>query len=398
VRGRLRFLAVVLAVLALVAALWWRPDPAGRADPAATAREVAAGLRCPTCAGESAADSAAPAARAMRAVIAERVAAGESPDQIHSYFVDRYGEWILLDPPRQGVGWLLVVLPGAAVVGGVLVVGVLVSRRRPTGRQSLTDADRRRAEDAVAAAADRPGGLTGSGNDERLEAALQLLQDVRSEPHRTARPRAVEEELLAEILHLSSARPADAPGAGAGGGAADDVVRPERRARPAVVVPVVAVAVVCVVALVTVPRALEPAAAGAGQAASAPGAEEGVGSGASADPADELLRQARAFDDAGRFADAVTAYRAVLEERPQDLAAVLSLGFALIRDDRPEEAVPLMEAVLAADPEHPEALLMLGTAEHVLGDDRADTTLRRFLELAPEHPAAAAVRELLDVP
>ncbi|MGY1840553.1 MULTISPECIES: cytochrome c-type biogenesis protein CcmH [unclassified Modestobacter] len=401
--GRLRILAVVLAVVALVAALWWRQDTIDRADPAATAREVAAGLRCPTCAGESAADSAAPAARAMRAVIAERAAAGEGPDEIRGYFVERYGEWILLDPPRRGVGWALVVLPGVALLGGALAVGVLVARRRPAGRPSLTDAERGRAEAAVAAARERPGGLTGSGDEERLEAALQLLDDVRSDPGRTAPAPGIEDELLAEILRLSSARPEGTPATTTGdpGGASTPTATragpAARGPRPAVVVPVVVVAAACVVALVAVPRALESPGARAGDAAAAQSATAAGGAGGS-EAADELLRQARALDDAGRFAEAVTAYRAVLEERPQDPGVVLALGFALVRDDRPAEAVPLLESVLADAPEHPEALLILGTAEHALGDDRAGTTLRRFLELAPDHPAAAAVRTLLDVP
>ncbi|MGY1824924.1 MULTISPECIES: cytochrome c-type biogenesis protein CcmH [unclassified Blastococcus] len=393
--GRLRVLAVVLAALALVAALWWRQEPAGRADPAATAREVAAGLRCPTCAGESAADSAAPAARGMRAVIAEQVAAGRSPEEIRAHFAARYGEWILLDPPREGVGWALVVLPGAALLGGAVAVGVLVSRRRPAGRPVLTDAERSAAEAAETAALARRDRLTGSGDDERLEAALQLLDDVRSGP-RGAHARTAEDELLAEVLRLASPGPERARTAAAEDDAAP-VPAPDRRAwlpRPAVLVPVVAVAAVAAVAVVAVPRVLAPAAAGPQQAA-VPSAQEGA---VAADLADELLRQARALDDAGRFAEAATAYRAVLEERPQDLAVVLSLAFALLRDERPDEAVPLVRTVLAAAPEHPEALLMLGSAEHALGDPAAGPTLRRFLELAPEHPAADAVRELLGEP
>ncbi|MGY2002462.1 cytochrome c-type biogenesis protein CcmH [Blastococcus sp. SYSU DS1024] len=396
--GRARVLAVVLAVLALAAALWWRQEPITQPDPAATAREIAAGLRCPTCAGESAADSAAPAARGMRAVIAERVAAGESPEEIRAWFVGRYGEWILLDPPREGVGWALVVLPGVALVGGVVAVGVLVSRRRPAAGTALTDADRRAAEAAVAAAVARRDGFTGSGADERLEAALQLLEDVRSGP-RGAHARAAEDELLAEVLRLTSAQPdpAVAVPAEEDGAAPDGEPAPDRRGwlpRPAVLVPVVAVAVVGAVAVVAVPRVLAPAAAGP-EEAGVPAAQEGA---AAADLADELLRQARALDDAGRFGEAATAYRAVLEERPQDLAVVLSLAFALLRDERPEEAAPLVRTVLAAAPEHPEALLMLGSAEHALGDPTAGTTLRRFLELAPDHPAADAVRELLGEP
>ncbi|MCF6743337.1 tetratricopeptide repeat protein [Blastococcus sp. KM273128] len=394
--GRLRVAAVVLAVLALVTALWWRQEPVARTDPAEAAREIATGLRCPTCAGESAADSAAPAARGMRAVIAERVAAGETPEEIRAHFVARYGEWILLDPPREGVGWALVVLPGAALLGGVVAVGVLVTRRRPTGRPALTPADRAAAEAAVAAALARRDRLTGSGDDERLEAALQLLDDVRSGSRTERAAQAAEDEVLAEVLRITS--PGPSPGEAPAG---RDVVDPgdaparARLPRPAVLLPVVAVAVVGAVAVVALPRALAPAAAGPEEPAGVPAVQAGA---AAADLAGELLRQARQLEDEGRFAEAATAYRAVLEERPGDLAVTLSLAFALLRDDRPGEAVPLVRTVLDAAPEHPEALLMLGSAEHALGDPAAVATLRRFLELAPGHPAADAVRDLLGEP
>ncbi|MCF6735625.1 cytochrome c-type biogenesis protein CcmH [Blastococcus sp. KM273129] len=390
--ARLRVAAVVLAALALVAALWWRQEPAPRTDPAEAAREIATGLRCPTCAGESAADSAAPAARGMRAVIAERVAAGETPEEIRAHFVTRYGEWILLDPPREGVGWALVVLPGVALLGGVVAVGVLVTRRRPTARPALTPAERAAAEAAVAAALGRRDRLTGSGDDERLEAALQLLDDVRSGSRSGGPAQAAEDEVLAEVLRITSAEPSprEAP-AGRDGAPSGAAPARARLPRPAVLLPVVAVAVVGTVAAVAVPRALAPAAAGS-EEVGVPAGREGA---AADDLAGELLRQARALDDEGRFAEAATAYRAVLEERPEDLAVALSLAFALLRDDRPGEAVPLVRTVLDAVPEHPEALLMLGSAEHALGDPAADATLRRFLELAPGHPAADAVRDLL---
>jgi cytochrome c-type biogenesis protein CcmH len=72
-------------------------------------------------------------ARQMRAIVRDRLAAGESPAQVRQYFVDRYGEWILLSPPRRGFNLLVWLLPLAVVVAGLATAATLAwrwSRRR----------------------------------------------------------------------------------------------------------------------------------------------------------------------------------------------------------------------------------------------------------------------------
>lgn len=90
-------------------------------------RDIGTALRCPVCENLSVADSPSPLAGEMRAVIRRKLAAGESRDTILRYFVTRYGEGILLDPPQQGFS--LLVWGGAfvAVVGGA---ALLVARVR----------------------------------------------------------------------------------------------------------------------------------------------------------------------------------------------------------------------------------------------------------------------------
>ena len=81
---------------------------------------IAKDLRCPTCQGVSVADSGADGARAMKDRIRELVALGYTTDQIHDYFVSKYGEWILLRPKKDHqVLWLapvVFVFLGAAVI------------------------------------------------------------------------------------------------------------------------------------------------------------------------------------------------------------------------------------------------------------------------------------------
>src|SRR4051812_28459748 len=90
------------------------------------ARDIAKQLQCPICNGSSVADSPSDLAGQMRTVIHQKVAAGESRDQIIQDFLDRYGDSILFEPPRHGIGlavWLgpvLILLVGAAILLTVL--------------------------------------------------------------------------------------------------------------------------------------------------------------------------------------------------------------------------------------------------------------------------------------
>ena len=106
------------------------PAVAAGADSALEARTaaVAATLRCPVCQGEAIQDSPAELAQQMRAVVRDRLRAGETPDQIRAYFVSKYGEWILLEPTSSGLNVVLYVLPVLLVIGGLAFVVVLVRR------------------------------------------------------------------------------------------------------------------------------------------------------------------------------------------------------------------------------------------------------------------------------
>ena len=59
-------------------------------------------LRCLVCQGQSIADSDAPLAGDMRHEVRTKIAAGESPDEIKSWLVARYGNWVSYDPPFDG--------------------------------------------------------------------------------------------------------------------------------------------------------------------------------------------------------------------------------------------------------------------------------------------------------
>jgi cytochrome c-type biogenesis protein CcmH len=100
-----------------------------------TVHEIGVQLRCVVCQSLSVADSPSETANQMRGIIRERLAAGDSPEQVKAYFVEKYGLWILLAPPRQGFNLLVWVVPFVALGAGLVLVLLLVRRwsRRTAG-------------------------------------------------------------------------------------------------------------------------------------------------------------------------------------------------------------------------------------------------------------------------
>ena len=100
-----------------------------------TVTEIAAQLRCVVCQSLSVADSPSETAHQMRGLIRERLAAGETPEQVKAYFVEKYGVWILLAPPRRGFSLLVWVIPYAGLLAGLVLVVFVIrrwSRRAPS--------------------------------------------------------------------------------------------------------------------------------------------------------------------------------------------------------------------------------------------------------------------------
>ncbi|MEU0151320.1 cytochrome c-type biogenesis protein CcmH [Micromonospora fulviviridis] len=280
---------VALAVAGLVrsAASPDRPDPA---------TAIAAGLRCPACQGESVADSRSPIAASMRQVIADQVAQGRSAHEVRRWFVDRYGEEVLAQPPLRGPALLLWAVPAVALLGA------------------------------------------GAG-------AL-----------RTLRP-----------------RPADGERRRPDGGSARGRGRPRRAWWVAAIGLTALVATVAVAADRLAPPAPQPAAA---------------------DPTAVALRLAQDLEGQQRYDAAAQMYREALRERP-DEAVRLRLAFALLRAGDAAGAEQTARQVLTDSPGSPDGLLVLGLAERTTRPADAPGVLRRFLAVAPGHPAAAEIRRLI---
>jgi cytochrome c-type biogenesis protein CcmH len=119
-----------LAALALVL-LWATVTPAQQpASPVSEPEvyEIASQLRCVVCQNLSVADSPSEMATQMRGLVRERLAAGDNREQVIQYFVDRYGEWILLKPRARGFTLLVWGAPVVAVLAGLVVVALVLRR------------------------------------------------------------------------------------------------------------------------------------------------------------------------------------------------------------------------------------------------------------------------------
>ena len=155
--------AVRRALFGAACALWlglaagpgaaFSPDePLTDAALEARARALHAELRCLVCQGQSIADSNAELAQDMRAIVRERIAAGSSDDDVRGFLTDRYGDYVLLDPPVKPETYALWFGPAAVLVAGAAVAFALLRRSRAVARgagSAPLSAEERRRLDAL---------------------------------------------------------------------------------------------------------------------------------------------------------------------------------------------------------------------------------------------------------
>jgi len=132
---RLLFVAVALALTgpaladsSLPPAEWANrqlPDERQEARAQALMEEI----RCLVCQGQSIADSDAEMAGDMRDLIRRRIAAGESPGEIRSWLVERYGPWVSYRPTSGPMTWPLWLAPVLLLIAGGLVARSRLKRR-----------------------------------------------------------------------------------------------------------------------------------------------------------------------------------------------------------------------------------------------------------------------------
>jgi cytochrome c-type biogenesis protein CcmH len=139
-RGRIPWLVMALVLAgALVIGAQQRSGPPTESQ---RVRHIASEVRCPTCRNQSAAESDAAAAKAVRDEIRRRVRTGESDGEIVAFLVSRYGRDILLKPESSGVAGLVWALPVAAVVVALAAMAAAFRRWRARPGAVVTPEDR----------------------------------------------------------------------------------------------------------------------------------------------------------------------------------------------------------------------------------------------------------------
>lgn len=118
------------AVLLLVASAGQAAAQFQNPELRARYQALTAELRCVICLNESIASSGAPLAEDMRQLVARQIRAGRSDEQIKQYLVERYGTFVLYEPPFSPATWLLWLGPAALLLVGLTVAAAMLRRKR----------------------------------------------------------------------------------------------------------------------------------------------------------------------------------------------------------------------------------------------------------------------------
>lgn len=121
------------------------PDPALEAR----AREISRSLRCPVCQGESIDDSSAGISRDLRLYVRERLVAGDTDAQVIGAVSDRFGEFVLFEPPMRGANWLLYLAGPGLLLAGLGVALAYVRSRRGAAEAPLSAEEEARLADLM---------------------------------------------------------------------------------------------------------------------------------------------------------------------------------------------------------------------------------------------------------
>ena len=109
------------------------------------ARDLSKGLRCLVCRNESIDESNADLARDLRLLVRERLVAGDTDAEVIDFVTDRYGEYVLLNPPATGSTVILWIAgPLMLVFAGGLAALYLRGRRRTVADAALSAEEKAR--------------------------------------------------------------------------------------------------------------------------------------------------------------------------------------------------------------------------------------------------------------
>jgi cytochrome c-type biogenesis protein CcmH len=125
----------LLAVSAAAVLAQTKPQPSDD-DVNAVAHE----LYCPVCENIPLDVCPTQACAQWRDLIREKLSEGWTKEQIKQYFQRQYGDRVLAEPPREGLNWMVYILPPAFILVGAYLVFRVISKRKPVGQSAVGSA------------------------------------------------------------------------------------------------------------------------------------------------------------------------------------------------------------------------------------------------------------------
>lgn len=124
-RTDMRFASLGAILLVVALAMLFQAAPAAAQEPVSDdeVNEIARELYCPVCENTPLDVCPTQACEDWRAEIRTQLSQGKSKEEIHQYFVDRYGAKVLSTPPQEGFNLIVWILPIAAVIFGAIFFG-----------------------------------------------------------------------------------------------------------------------------------------------------------------------------------------------------------------------------------------------------------------------------------
>jgi cytochrome c-type biogenesis protein CcmH len=113
------------------------------------ARDISKGLRCPVCQNENIDDSNSAISRELRLLVRDRLIEGDTNEEVVDFIVARYGEYVLLEPTKDGFNMILWVAPLGMLLLALGAGFATVRRKGSASADTLTDAEKARLEEIM---------------------------------------------------------------------------------------------------------------------------------------------------------------------------------------------------------------------------------------------------------